>query len=578
MAVDPKLGSAQWRKVDDVVGETFSIVLAEQDGTEAVLKHIEQLKSDKWIDEQTAWLGIRAFFLNPDLGVYSHVQVHVFFLASGEAIPIIQVRPFVAEPYQYGSMLVMDSLWFLWWASLLVGCIWSLYRAMCRPHLRREYLCSFWTYIDWITSILGGVLVLLWLSLLHRLDYIKGFAMDTIFNTPSATGGIPDQVRETYIEKVRTMHAGINWFERDVDAFRTFIAFQAIFLVLRIFKAMDGQPKLAVVMTTIGKSVPDVMHFLIVFFTVLMSFAISAMFLFGHRLVAFSTIALSLEQCLLMLFGAFDLGELGVDNPVTSLIWFISFICLNFLVLLNMVLAIFMDHYGAVKGNAEGSHPIWTQIFLAVMSYLDARLVPPELIFGAVAECPLELVTKAEMKELVPNIGDEQVEDLMMACEEFEETKDEECFNLSDTLKLTVAVNESVHNLVDTVEELYKLEKEENVLDQFKKPILHPTSERQLKALEERVFSLETFLNESMSYLVLRGKELRTRLDLMEKKLQKQKVANKTMKDIWLDAAKKKARDATQAPETRPEVVNDHVAWTRGRNLGSRVSTWAMSA
>merc|ERR1719195_1595965 len=186
------------------------------------------------------------------------------------------------------------------------------------------------------------------------------------------------------------------------------------------------------------------------------------------------------------------------------------------------------------------------------MSYLDARLVPPELILEAMTECPLELVTKAEMKELVPNLSDEQAEELMGCTEQLEEIADNECLGLSDTLKLTVTVRESVHNMVDTVDEIYKLEQEENVIDQHKKPILHPTSERQLKSLEKRVASLEAFLNEGMSYLVLRGKEMRTRLDVMEKKLQ----------------AMKAQQERAEAPEAA-----EH-AWTRLRGaggVGSRV-------
>merc|ERR1719195_268785 len=249
-----------------------------------------------------------------------------------------------------------------------------MYRVMCRPQLRSEYLRSFWTYIEWFTAFLGGTLVLMWLGLLHRLDYIKGCAMDTVFNTPAAVGGISDQVRETYIEKVKNMHMGITWFESDVDAFRQYIAFQAIFLVMRIFKAMDGQPKLAVVMTTLSSCLPEVLHFCLVFIVVLISFSTSAMFLFGHRVVAFSELGLALEQCLLMLFGDFDWEEIAEDNPMTSAFWFLTFITANYLVMLNMVFAIFMDTYGAVKSNAEGSHAIWTQMYRSFMSYLDARL------------------------------------------------------------------------------------------------------------------------------------------------------------------------------------------------------------
>merc|ERR1712019_70210 len=51
---------------------------------------------------------------------------------------------------------------------------------------------------------------------------------------------------------------------------------------------------------------------------------------------------------------------------------------------------------------------------------------------------------------------------------------------------------------------------------------LHPDTDNRLKSVEHRLDLIEEFLNEAMSYLVFRGKEMRNRLQAIEAHLQGQ--------------------------------------------------------
>merc|ERR1711937_850508 len=86
---------------------------------------------------------------------------------------------------------------------------------------------------------------------------------------------------------------------------------------------------------TIRAALPDLAHFLVVFGSVFITFAISGMVLFGKESHTFSSVSNSLWGCWRMLFGSFDeLGRPGSNAYDTTMvatsgwlgvIWFFSF-------------------------------------------------------------------------------------------------------------------------------------------------------------------------------------------------------------------------------------------------------------
>ena len=69
---------------------------------------LKDLESNGWIDLNTAWVGIRILTLNPDLSMFIHTSVHVYFPLSGAALPHITAQSFQPEPYQFMSVLSLD--------------------------------------------------------------------------------------------------------------------------------------------------------------------------------------------------------------------------------------------------------------------------------------------------------------------------------------------------------------------------------------------------------------------------------------------------------------------------------------
>merc|ERR550514_1215019 len=118
--------------------------------------------------------------------------------------------------------------------------------------------------------------------------------------------------------------------------------------MLRFFKAYSGQPRLAMVTSTLTRAATDLFHFMIVFMTIFLCYSYSGMFLFGRRVEKFSTATYAVQTCFNMVMGDFDWSELSEEHNFTAMMWFWSFMVLVVLVMMNMLLAIVMDVYTEV--------------------------------------------------------------------------------------------------------------------------------------------------------------------------------------------------------------------------------------
>merc|ERR1719440_1325371 len=64
-------------------GGMYTVTLHEHEGLQNALSTIADLKAKNWLDISTAWFGMKLFVLNPDLGVYTHVIMNVWFPPNG---------------------------------------------------------------------------------------------------------------------------------------------------------------------------------------------------------------------------------------------------------------------------------------------------------------------------------------------------------------------------------------------------------------------------------------------------------------------------------------------------------------
>uniref|UniRef100_A0A7S0A5J0 Polycystin cation channel PKD1/PKD2 domain-containing protein n=1 Tax=Pyrodinium bahamense TaxID=73915 RepID=A0A7S0A5J0_9DINO len=534
MAEGPKLGAGVWNVVGDVTGAAFSVVFHGHEGLEHAISHLEQLKKHTWIDEQSSWVGIRAFVLNPDLSVYSNFIVNMFLLPSGELIPVVQASSFLAEPYQYKGIVALDVIWLILWFQLFVQRVWSFFWACYKSGRRLSYCLNFWMLVEWLATVMGLVLIILWLVYLEKLDWVKEASMTVAFNRPVA--GVPAAVLDAYDSAVQRLHQEVADFDGFIGFFRLYVAAYAALLMMHLFKALEVQPRLAIIMQTVVQCLPDVLHFGVVLLTMHSAFVLAAVFLVGHRMLMFSTFWLAFQECSLMLLGDVgDYTDIAAEHPVTAFLWFFTFIVVMFMIMLNMILAIFMDIYGGMKQHASVSETLPEQI-LMIFHGIRHQTVPSYTVLESVEALNVEMVDRDVLMEACPELGAKQADDLINKVEMAEEQEDEETLTLSDAFRMVGSTYSTIQAIMEQVNEIVEQQRGtiatilEAVGPSGPAVLLHVDSEEQLCTLEDRVEVLEEFLNEVMSYLVLRGKEARVRMEAMEKALRAG-----TLQDTWRD-------------------------------------------
>ncbi|CAK0892021.1 unnamed protein product [Prorocentrum cordatum] len=115
---------------------------------------------------------------------------------------------------------------------------------------------------------------------------------------------------------------------------------------------------------TLSKASVDIFHFAVVFFTVFLIYTISGMLLFGQELLMFSTTERALDATFKIVMGDFDWEEMRRIGRLEAWIWFVTFMLLVNLIMLNMLIAIIMDVYAEVKSSLPAdADTLWSQLY-----------------------------------------------------------------------------------------------------------------------------------------------------------------------------------------------------------------------
>eukprot|EP00929_Paragymnodinium_shiwhaense_P045110 TRINITY_DN2308_c0_g1_i7.p1 TRINITY_DN2308_c0_g1~~TRINITY_DN2308_c0_g1_i7.p1 ORF type:complete len:907 (+),score=267.77 TRINITY_DN2308_c0_g1_i7:130-2850(+) len=537
-------------------GGLFTVTLHEHEGISRAHNITGELKKRGWLDVGTAWFGMKLFILNPDLGVYTHIIMNVWFPPNGMLVPYVSMSSFPAEPYQFKSVMAADATWFLLWIHLVVVTVLGLVKAK-KERVFKSYIRDAWNWLEWASVAGGLVIVGLWFGFLMESDGVKTQIVDVVLGRPEWDGAVgaykfADAAMESqYNGDVEVLHGKVAALSGFLVYYRLLICWYTILIMMRFFKAFLAQPKLAMITHTILRSGPDVAHFMIVLMLVFIAYSVAGMFLFGDRLIQFSEVGFAIMTCFFIMLGDFDWLELSEEHLITSCAWFFSFMIVVAIIMLNMFLAIIMDIYTEVKMDAEGQDAIWTQAADAVQAvWKRAGWVKQQVVLDCIIakwDQP-EVLTKESLLQMVPGMPDEQGTQIINAVDQMCSMEDTKGLSMSDAMKMVGWIKIAVQKVARRIEDILAVEREENMIQRenarlaFKAanadqsaqammsdrppPIveheiikLPPPQEEKLQGLDKRLSRLEEFLNDSMVFTVHRGKEMRNRLQSVEEML-----------------------------------------------------------
>uniref|UniRef100_A0A7S1QZJ8 Polycystin cation channel PKD1/PKD2 domain-containing protein n=1 Tax=Alexandrium catenella TaxID=2925 RepID=A0A7S1QZJ8_ALECA len=562
--------------------QLFSVYMYEHDGLNVAQEKLKHLQDNSWIDFNTAWVGVRMFVFNPDLAIFVHVTVHVYFATSGALLPHITAQSFAPDPYQDMYIITFDAIWL----TLLMWLVYQLFAKLhkaARTAACREFLLDAWIWVDAGTVVGGMAIIVLWLVFLDKLVLIKRLAMDVKALQPQ-TGF----TSEEFPKAVAAMHSNLADLSDYLMNMRLVFSLYTIFISLKFLESFSAQPRLAVVTRTIWNAGSELFHFLIVLLTMFFSYVVAGMFIFGRRLWEFSEFKHAVSKCFLLMLGDFDWEELGDENPLTAAFWFWTFMILMTLLMMNMMMAIIMDKYTEVKSDAAEHDTIVKQvqdmIVEAIQSTTGNKVGLGQLL-EKVKGMQDDDINEEMLMEEIDGLSREQARHLIKKTKERVKAELNKGVTISEAMRMIGWTKIAVQKIGWRLEEVLKDEREEHdALHSFSerrsagpshaqhrdplpaafdseshgRPVLisENTSdlgagadrvaggadmaitdgndrgppyvaeaEERLEAIERRMQRMEDFMQEALRYTEFRGKDLRNRLAIIEDLLRSQRDA-----------------------------------------------------
>eukprot|EP00929_Paragymnodinium_shiwhaense_P069138 TRINITY_DN34876_c0_g1_i1.p1 TRINITY_DN34876_c0_g1~~TRINITY_DN34876_c0_g1_i1.p1 ORF type:complete len:1121 (-),score=345.02 TRINITY_DN34876_c0_g1_i1:157-3519(-) len=322
------------------------------DDYDDVQKKIEEMELSQWIDEKTQKVEVAYVIYNGEYGLHSMIMCGFFFTRGGRLWKDIIPLSAYDSAFNDRRALAGDAVWVTCLLYLIIHEVSVIVKnsKTQKGFLLNVYLNpqgnAIWNIIHWGSCSVGIIIVLMFVWNIMLTGDMNDALEDlgNINETANRT-----QYRDqglVYWNKVETA-VHFQYY------MKLFSAMYPLAVILRLFKAFNDLPVLAVVTQTMKEAFGDLAHFLIIFMSVFILYAVSAVVLYGRNVPTFTTMVRSVCTCFRIMLGDFDWEEMRQVGRLNAFMWLLPFTFLIVMVLLNMLIAIVMDTYNNVKDRAE---------------------------------------------------------------------------------------------------------------------------------------------------------------------------------------------------------------------------------
>lgn len=384
--------------------------------TEA-LAEVARWKTNKVINERTLTFTVEALVQNKNLAheLLSSVVIDFSIHRGGNVFTEVKIVTLVLTGVS--SKMLQLGIGLLWLMCLFGFSVMLPSRAFLRwrqGKLRSHFL-RFWNLLEWGIISWGWLVLIMFvaerISVMALKSDIEKYQHDRKFIAAVDYASKDEAAVKDFLETSSTITELSMWCQMVVALYH-------IVLVMRFFLASRGQPRLAVVLTTIRKAFVDLSHLFIVFMIIFIAYAISGHILFGRRMEPFSTFQGAFARCFqLVMEREYTWAEFTEEDLWTATLWVWSFLILVVLVLVNIFLAMIFDTYGDVRSSVGHSATIWqtTKIVLAHVRHMvnfgdsTTRWVSNRELVQGVKSMQCNYITPWMVKDAFPGISNKQV-------------------------------------------------------------------------------------------------------------------------------------------------------------------------
>jgi len=428
---------------------------------EEIRTQIKAMEDQVWFGPETAKIEMLFTTYNPHIQVVTATFVFLHQNRAGHFHKRVEPASVWLDPY-HGSWhcYFLDSVWCLLILKIVYEESMDIRKSSLKHHGMLKGLSEYIAFpnaVDWMNVFCSAAIVMLWLTHMNNVSKLRGFLEKASYETPGSWADPADA--EQFFEHVYQTMRVSRWRE-------CVLALYPVLVVIRLFKSLSAQPRLALVTRTIAKAGIDLIHFLLVFACVFALFALSAEIFYGQELEEFATLSRSCDSCFHMLIGDFDWGELRDVSRDGTMLFFWSFIWIVQVVMLNMLLAIIMDVYTEVRAGIGRSAPtLWGQAYSIIRRRWElnrGRRVSLQHVYTSLEACDLpddRHVNIKKLQEHCPGIDTQQSLRILLSTmtalksKEKESCEDED----DDSDRALMHVSHGVQNLKEFAGDIVKL-------------------------------------------------------------------------------------------------------------------------
>mmetsp|Transcript_5397 Transcript_5397/g.13058 ORF Transcript_5397/g.13058 Transcript_5397/m.13058 type:complete len:766 (+) Transcript_5397:143-2440(+) len=324
------------------------------------------LEIGDWFDRHTRKVEIAIPVYNAEFGLHTLMYINLFINRGGHIwkrqIPLSTYALWFPEWYFY----LIDSIWLLCILYIMCSEIIEIVQVIRRTNLMgiiSEYL-GFWNAFDWLSIACSITIVSLFIVGMEE----SAFVNDAMEKLPPMT-----QMDATQQFLVSAYFEQLEDSVHFVHKLRLAMAAYPIIIVVRLFKAFKAQPRLALVTRTMTSAATDLIHFGIVFSSVFLAFAVAGVMLFGGEVLDFGTLDRAIIACFRVVHGDFQWDEISRVGRAEAATWLILFIIIMVMMLVNMLIAIVLDHYTKCKEAAGKSETLWGEFWQSWTRWRNVR-------------------------------------------------------------------------------------------------------------------------------------------------------------------------------------------------------------
>ncbi|CAG2064213.1 unnamed protein product [Timema podura] len=286
---------------------------------------LKELKENLWLTRGTRVVFIDFTAYNPNVNLFCVSKLTVEFPPTGGAFPTSSFKPVRLVRYHQAFDYFILACEFIFIFFIIYYTMEELRELI---HFNFNYFFQFWNFID--VSILAASYFCIVYSIYSHISVLN--KLDILLKTKDA-------------------YANFDELGSSQKSYNNIEAVALFFAWIKVIKFVSFTKSTSEISNTISRCVTDLLGFVLMFFTLFISFAILAYLIFGCQVERFSHPVVSLFSLLRIIQADFDYDELDKASKLIGPIYFIFFILIFYFVLTNMFLAIICDTYSSVKSE-----------------------------------------------------------------------------------------------------------------------------------------------------------------------------------------------------------------------------------